>query len=167
MKLPMSFASAIFILAASALAHGQSMPGMNMPGDQKPKPPQRSKPTTKKATPRPEPAMPGMDMTAPARPQEQSMPGMDMGQPQQVQKGSITHDTMNLQEPENPTHKTGSNIPAPDLLKDVVSRQPMALQDFLGLADTHNPTLAQANAFVRRSTAQAQQAGLYPNPSVG
>ncbi|MDP9040078.1 MAG: TolC family protein [Acidobacteriota bacterium] len=167
MKLPMSFASAIFILAASALAHGQSMPGMNMPGDPKPKPAQQSKPATKKATPRPEPAMPGMDMTAPARPQEQSMPGMDMGQPQQVQKGSITHDTMNLQEPENPTHKTGSNIPAPDLLKDVVSRQPMALQDFLGLADTHNPTLAQANAFVRRSTAQAQQAGLYPNPSVG
>src|SRR5205823_8194629 len=31
----------------------------------------------------------------------------------------------------------------------------------------NNPTLKQANAFVRRSQGQAHQAGLYPNPSVG
>lgn len=48
-----------------------------------------------------------------------------------------------------------------------MTRQPVALQDFLSVADKSNPTLAQANAFVRRSTAQARQAGLYPNPSIG
>lgn len=151
----------------------QSMPGMDMS--------------------QPDPSMPGMKMDTPAGHKDQSMPGMDMNQhgaqspqppkgtdmknmqgmhtdspmTQAPQNGSITHDTMNLQEPENPTHKTGSNLPAPDLLKDVVIRQPMALQEFLSVADKTNPTLAQANAFVRRSTAQARQAGLYPNPSIG
>src|SRR6266404_6745701 len=43
----------------------------------------------------------------------------------------------------------------------------MALADFEALADANNPTLKQANAFVRRSQEQARQAGLYPNPSVG
>src|SRR5258705_198033 len=43
----------------------------------------------------------------------------------------------------------------------------MALADFEVLADANNPTLKQANAFVRRSQEQARQAGLYPNPSVG
>jgi cobalt-zinc-cadmium efflux system outer membrane protein len=74
---------------------------------------------------------------------------------------------MTLQEPENPEHKTGSNLPAPELLKDVSARTPMALPDFQTLADANNPTLKQANAFVRRSQEQARQAGLYPNPSVG
>jgi len=74
---------------------------------------------------------------------------------------------MTLQEPENPEHKTGSNLPAPELLKDVSARTPMALADFKTLADANNPTLKQANAFVRRSEEQARQAGLYPNPSVG
>jgi cobalt-zinc-cadmium efflux system outer membrane protein len=78
-----------------------------------------------------------------------------------------THATMTLQEPENPEHKTGSNLPAPELLKDVSARTPMALADFQTLADANNPTLKQANAFVRRLQEQARQAGLYPNPSVG
>jgi cobalt-zinc-cadmium efflux system outer membrane protein len=43
----------------------------------------------------------------------------------------------------------------------------MALADFEAFADANNPTLKQANAFVRRSQEQARQAGLYPNPSVG
>jgi cobalt-zinc-cadmium efflux system outer membrane protein len=78
-----------------------------------------------------------------------------------------THPTMRLQEPENPDHKTGSSLPAPELLKDVATRTPMALADFEALADRDNPTLKQANAIVRRSQEQARQAGLYPNPSVG
>src|SRR5258705_6364015 len=43
----------------------------------------------------------------------------------------------------------------------------MALADFEVLADANNPTLKQANAFVRRSQEQARQARLYPNPSGG
>jgi cobalt-zinc-cadmium efflux system outer membrane protein len=81
--------------------------------------------------------------------------------------GPDIHATMTLQEPENPEHKTGSNLPAPELLKDVATRTPMALADFETLADRNNPTLKQANTFVRRSQEQARQAGLYPNPSVG
>jgi cobalt-zinc-cadmium efflux system outer membrane protein len=150
MKRSILFTVGALILAASVLVHGQSMPGMTMPGDPKPPAPaQQSKPATKAE-------------------QQESMPGMDMGKDVPIpQNGSITHDTMNLQEPEDPTHKTGSNLPAPDLLKDVTTRQPMALADFLSLADKNNPTIAQANALVRRSAALAQQAGLYPNPSVG
>jgi len=92
---------------------------------------------------------------------------MDSPMSQAPQNGSVTHDTINLQEPENPSHNTGSNLPAPDLLKEVAPRQPIALLEFLKAADETNPTLAQANAFVHRSAAQARQAGLYPNPSAG
>jgi len=92
--------------------------------------------------------------------------GMQMGAPQQSQSPD-THATMTLQEPENPERQTGSNLPAPELLTDLATRPPMALADFEALADANNPTLKQANAFVRRSQEQARQAGLYPNPSVG
>ena len=106
----------------------------------------------------------------PQQPKQQddmnNMPGMQMGAPQQSQSPD-THATMTLQEPESPKNKTGSNLPAPELLKDVATRPPMALADFETLADANNPTLKQANAFVRRSQEQARQAGLYPNPSVG
>ena len=97
---------------------------------------------------------------------QHEMGSMQMDTPQQSQSPD-THATMTLQEPENPDHKTGSNLPAPELLKDVGSRTPMALADFEALADTNNPTLKQANAYVHRSQEQARQAGLYPNPSVG
>ena len=141
-------------------------------------------------------SMPGMKMETPAQAQDQSMRGMHMsqdgdqsGKPPKgtdmnmqgmhtdssvtqspVDSGwpsSTTHDTLTLQEPENPSHRTGSHMPAPDLLREVLARQPMTLQAFLGLADRANPTLAEANAFVTRAAAQARQAGLYPNPSVG
>jgi outer membrane protein, heavy metal efflux system len=59
------------------------------------------------------------------------------------------------------------SIPAPNLLQGVVSRPALKLEDFLALADKNNPTLQQAAAIVRRSEAQAKQAALYPNPSVG
>jgi cobalt-zinc-cadmium efflux system outer membrane protein len=101
--------------------------------------------------------MPGM---------QHDMSGMQMNASPNAQ-GPDTHATMTLQEPENPEHKTGSNLPTPELLKDVAARTPMALADFETLADANNPTLKQANAFVRRSQEQARQVGLYPNPSVG
>ncbi|CAN5408381.1 TolC family protein [soil metagenome] len=178
--------AATFVFVASALAQGQSMPGMQMPGDppKKPATQQKAKPKPKPASKVKPEAMPGMDMSKPtdkampgmdmSKPMDKSMPGMDMpgtamdgSVPQAKQSGSITHDTMNLQEPENPTKKTGSNLPAPDLLTDVVERTPITLKDFLDFADRSNPTLAQANAFVRRSEAQAKQAGAYPNPTIG
>jgi cobalt-zinc-cadmium efflux system outer membrane protein len=185
--------AATLVIAASAFAQDQqSMPGMQMPAEPKPQQPAQHHHTPGMKMPpasQQDQSMPGMKMDFPPPPQDQSMPGMDMrqhgdqsGKPskgtdmqgmhmdspmtQVPANGSITHDTMNLQEPENPSHKTGSNVLAPDLLKDVAARPPMALQEFLDLADKTNPTLAQANAFVRRSAAQAQQAGLYPNPSV-
>lgn len=169
----LSIAAAVLVLTATSFAQDQqSMPGMPMPAAPKPqKPAQHHHTQGMKMPPAPhqDTSMPGMKMDAPAQQQDSSMSGMAMDSPttQAPPTGSITHDTINLQEPENPSHKTGSNVPAPDLLKDVVARQAMALQDFLSFADKTNPTLAQANAFVRRSAAQAQQAGLYPNPSVG
>lgn len=111
-------------------------------------------------------SMPGMNM--PRKPDVQTTAPASPMQGRQVQaNGSIAHDLMNLQEPENPTHQTGTNTPVPELLKEVVHRPKMALQEFIALADGSNPTLAQANAYVRRSAAQAQQIGLYPNPTVG
>jgi cobalt-zinc-cadmium efflux system outer membrane protein len=57
--------------------------------------------------------------------------------------------------------------PAPELLQGVATRSPLKLQDFLNMADRENPTLQQATALIRRSEAEAAQAALYPNPSVG
>jgi outer membrane protein, heavy metal efflux system len=57
--------------------------------------------------------------------------------------------------------------PPPELLQGIASRAPLKLQDFLNMADRNNPTLQQAAALIRRSEAEAAQAALYPNPSVG
>jgi outer membrane protein, heavy metal efflux system len=96
--------------------------------------------------------------------------GHDEGAAQEMQYGQHDMGTMQMgmpQEPENPEHRTGANLPAPELLKDVASRPAMSLADFMQMADANNPTLRQANALVRRSQEQARQAGLYPNPSIG
>jgi cobalt-zinc-cadmium efflux system outer membrane protein len=152
---------------------GMAMPGcpqpdknkQNTPGNQhqqhgtQRKPPQNSQPPQPKQPDKMD-SMPGMQHDM------KNMPGMKM-EPAQPLQNPDTHATMTLQEPENPEHKTGSNLPAPELLEDVSARTPMALADFQTLADANNPTLKQANAFVRRSQEQARQAGLYPNPSVG
>jgi len=97
------------------------------------------------------------------------MQGMHMDAPDApAPKGaSVTHATMTLQEPEDPSHLTGSNLPVPDLLKEVAGHPAKTLADFLAMADKSNPTIAEANALVQRSSAQARQAGLYPNPTVG
>src|SRR5215469_8091347 len=114
--------------------------------------------------------MPGCAQSNPPAQHEQhqdmhNMPGMQMGQ--QNAQGPDTHATRSLQEPENPGQKTGSNLPAPELLKDIPSRPSMSLAEFMQLGDANNPTLKQANALVRRSQQQARQAGLYPDPSIG
>jgi outer membrane protein, heavy metal efflux system len=55
----------------------------------------------------------------------------------------------------------------PDLLKDAARQPPLRLEQFQQFALATNPTLPEADALVRQSGAQARQAGLYPNPSVG
>jgi outer membrane protein, heavy metal efflux system len=57
--------------------------------------------------------------------------------------------------------------PVADLLKDVVGRPAMGLEQFQQAALSSNPTLRQANTLVAQSAAEARQAGLFPNPSVG
>lgn len=117
--------------------------------------------------------MPGCTSTKEQQPKERQMPGMqhDTGKmrmnPLQASQTPDSHATLTLQEPENPQQKTGFNLPAPELLKEVASRPAMSLPDFMQLGDANNPTLKQANALVQRSQQQARQAGLYPNPAVG
>lgn len=72
-----------------------------------------------------------------------------------------------LQEPEALDFRTGGDLPAPELLGEVVTREPMTLEQFLALADRANPTLAQAQRDVDRSRQQARQISLPPDPTVG
>lgn len=67
----------------------------------------------------------------------------------------------------HPAQQTAPELPAPDLLKDAMSRKGLSLSDFETMAASSNPTLKQAEALIRSSAGQAKQAGLYPNPSVG
>ncbi|HEY6412778.1 MAG TPA: TolC family protein [Edaphobacter sp.] len=105
---------------------------------------------------------------ATAQTSQPSMPGMDMSQhDMNNQQNTPNHANQQLQEPENPAMHTGASLPAPELLQEVSVRPAKKLSEFIQLADANNPTLKQAAAIVRRSAAQAKQAGLYPNPSVG
>ncbi len=80
---------------------------------------------------------------------------------------SIQVPIQELQEPEGIEIRTGSDLPAPELLGDVVKREPMTLEQFLTLADKANPTLAQAQQNIDRSNQQARQISLPPDPIVG
>jgi outer membrane protein, heavy metal efflux system len=106
--------------------------------------------------------------TAAAQTSQQSMPGMDMSHHDMSNmQNSPNHANQQMQEPENPAIYTGASLAAPELLQEVSARSPKKLSEFIQLADDDNPTLKQAAAIVRRSAAEAKQAGLYPNPSVG
>ena len=80
---------------------------------------------------------------------------------------SITVPVQELQEPEATGFRTGSDLPAPELLSEIVRRDPMTVEAFLDMANKDNPTLAQAQRDVDRSNQQARQAGLPPDPTVG
>ena len=80
---------------------------------------------------------------------------------------SITVPIQELQEPEALEFRTGTDMPAPELLGDIVKRDPMTLEQFLARADKANPTLAQAQDNVDRSRQQARQVSLPPDPIVG
>jgi cobalt-zinc-cadmium efflux system outer membrane protein len=85
----------------------------------------------------------------------------------QSDQQSVTVPIQELQEPEALDFRTGSDLPAPELLGEVVKREPMTLEQFLALADKANPTLAQAQDNVDRSRQQARQISLPPDPIVG
>ena len=108
-----------------------------------------------------------------AHAQMDSMPGMQMGnaEPQQQSApnspGSRVRDTLQLQEPENASQRTGENLPAPELLTDAAKRQPIALEQFETWAMQNNPMLKQAAAVQQRSEQQGRQAALPPNPTIG
>ena len=93
--------------------------------------------------------------------QTDAKPGMDSDQQ------STTAPFQDLQEPEAIDFRTGSDLPAPELLKDVVQQEPMTLEGFLALADKSNPTLAQAQRNAERSRQQGRQLGLPPDPVIG
>ena len=165
--------AAVLLCASAGLAQNQSMPGMNM---------QKTAPQAQQTQPaKPDIHLP-QDMRnlqntndAAARKESQSERNSErqqreepMQKPgQQSDSQSATHSTLTLQEPENPGHITGENLPAPDLLGEIEKRAPMTLQDFLTQAEHSNPTLAESRADVLSARAQARQAALYPNPSIG
>lgn len=80
---------------------------------------------------------------------------------------SIQVPIQELQEPEALEFRTGGDMPAPELLGEIVSREPMTLEQFITLADKSNPTLRQAQLNVDRSHLQAKQVSLPPNIIVG
>ena len=103
--------------------------------------PQQPAPPSQNPTVHPSPhEMPGMEMPGMEMPNQRHMPVEEKSQPP---------------------------MPEAELLNEVSQRPPMQLKDFEDLSMTNNPTLKQANDLVRRSAAQARQAELYPNPSVG
>jgi len=80
---------------------------------------------------------------------------------------SIQVPIQDLQEPEALEFRTGGDMPAPELLGHIVSREPMTLEQFTALADKSNPTLRQAQLNVDRSNLQTKQVSLPPDPIVG
>jgi cobalt-zinc-cadmium efflux system outer membrane protein len=80
---------------------------------------------------------------------------------------SLTVPIQEIQEPEAVGFHTGSDLPAPELLREVFNQPPMSLQTFLGLAEASNPTLAQVQRDIDRSQQQAHQVSLPPNPTIG
>ena len=99
-----------------------------------------------------------------------NMPGMQHTQPvpqPAAPSKSNTRDVLHLQEAENPNARTGTDQPAPELLRDLQSRTPIALPQWQQWAEANNPTLAQARSLQQRSLQQGHQAALPPNPTIG
>lgn len=154
------------------------MPGMKM-APPPPKPKQAPKPNRTRQPPDPMPGdlqSMGRDAgdrkaKAAAASEEQSVEqqaSQSQGNPNAGSDAtSITVPIQELQEPEATGFRTGSDLPAPELLGEMVSRTPMTVETFLDMSDKSNPTLAQAQRNVDRSRQQARQVGLPPDPLVG
>ncbi len=158
------------------------MPGMTMPGTQ-----------GSKGAPAANPGKPNRSQPAPdAMPADMKGMGMDPGDRKAQHNAASEQDSVNqqagqksrkpgdnsdqgsikvpiqeLQEPEAIDFRTGGDVPAPELLGDVVQREPLTLEQFLAFADKANPTLAQAQRNVDRSAQQARQVSLPPDPILG
>lgn len=153
-------------LGAGTLSAQQSMPGMDMPTPPAASPgiapSTSSRGTGKRGEQRSPPSTQKEQRTAaqqaePARPD----PGTHSDQ------SSTALPFQTLQEPEAEGFHTGTDLPAAELLREVVDRPPMTLDQFLTLAVASNPLLAQARQEVKHSQALARQAGLPPNPTLG
>ncbi len=175
---------------AGSLQAQQSMPGMTMPMPQNPSPqPQSARPNPSP----PQKPRPNRTRQAPdAMPEDLRSMGHDTGDAkaraaasseqhseneQSSQAGvkpglasdrqSLALPYQSIQEPEATGFHTGTDLPAPELLREVVDRTPMTLDRFLALSEHSNPTLTQAQRDVDRSGSQARQVSLPPDPIVG
>lgn len=169
-----------FSLCAVSLFAQDSMPGMQMP--MPPTPPQHPAPAKPNRTRQQPGAMPkdlnsmGQDISDPkakaASASEQNSLAQQKGQASTVPAPNSDAESLALpfqavQEPEATGFHTGSDLPTPELLRDLVKLPPMTLDQFLKLGEQTNPTLAQAQRNVDRSQQQARQVGLPPDPTVG
>lgn len=169
---------------ACTLQAQQSMPDMpGMPMDHHQTEPQQKasakKPNRTKQAPDPMPGdMKGMGQDSGNAPAKAASGSMQQSVEQQTGQAkakpepgsdatSLTLPFQELQEPEAVGFHTGSDLPAPELLQEVVSRDPMTVESFLALADKNNPTLAQAQRNIDRSSQQARQISLPPDPTIG
>ena len=157
------------------------MPGMNMPAQPKQQTTsaKATKPNKNQQPPETMPAdMKAMGHDTGNKKAQQNAASMEDSVSQQAgqvgkkpndrsDQQSITVPIQELQEPEALEFRTGGDMPAPELLGEVVKRDPMTLEQFIALADKANPTLAQAQRNVERSTEQARQVSLPPDPIVG
>jgi cobalt-zinc-cadmium efflux system outer membrane protein len=136
-------------LSAQQMDHS-NMPGMQMPGD-------AQHPSTAN-----KPAMREAQSLRNSEAQQQAQPSQAAPSAQ-----SITRDVQHLQEAENPAARTGSDRPAPGLLTEAASRQPISLDQWQQWATAHNPTLRQAQAVQQQSQQLGRQAAMLPNPTIG
>ena len=151
------------------------MPGMNMgPQQAKPPSPNRTRqPATPSAPDIQSMGKNGVDARAKAAAASveqsfQQQASQPQGKPaDDSDASSVKVPIQEMQEPEAIDFRTGSDMPAPELLGDIVNRDPMSLEQFLAFADKANPTLAQAQLNVDRSNQQARQVSLPPDPIVG
>jgi cobalt-zinc-cadmium efflux system outer membrane protein len=179
------FGVAIGASACSLLAQQQTMP--EMPGMTMPQQPAKQQDSSAK------PNKPNRNGTTPeTMPDDMKSMGNDTGNKKAQQNSaseqdaarqqagqmykkpgdssdqqSLTLPVQEMQEPEALEFRTGGDMPAPELLGDIVKRDPMTLEQFLALADKANPTLSQAQQNVDRSKQQARQVSLPPDPVVG
>src|ERR1035437_5201335 len=153
---------ALLLTSGMMVCEGQQdkMTGMQMSQSSTGKPSQAT----------PSPGMPTSEGAQPAiEKQKQTMPEQQHGMEHRQTRppGKTASYVEGLQEPENPDHQVGSNLPVPDLLIQAKTSPAMKLEDLETMALKSNPTLRQAQAVVRTSAGLARQAALWPNPAVG
>ena len=168
-----AFSLAIGAVACTLQAQ-QPMPGMRMGAQQSSPPPHRTEqlPDAMPADMKSMGQNAGDSKAKEAAASERQSVGQQAAQPQGKPGAgsdatSVTVPIQELQEPEAIGLHTGSDLPAPELLREVAGRQPMTVESFIEMAESANPTLAQAQRNVDRSKQQARQVGLPPDPIVG